>query len=87
MSDVGQGRYDQGAPPRLSDYAKEAKAKIDANFTKNFDRQPRREEVPVLPPSISRSQFNAAIAELKDKIGAEHVEVNDKVLRSSELKI
>jgi hypothetical protein len=79
MANVGQGRYDQGAPPRLGDYAKEAKAKIDANFNKNFDGQPRREEVPVLPPNISRKQFNAAIDELREKIGDEHVELNDKV--------
>lgn len=79
MANVGQGRYNAGAPPRLSDYAKEAKAKIDANFTKNFDGQKRREEVPVLPPNVTRDQFNAAIAELREKLGHEHVELNDKV--------
>jgi hypothetical protein len=80
MANVGKGRYDQGAPPRLSDYAKEAKAKIDENYTKTFDNQPIRDaELPVLPPSVTRAQFNAAIAELRDRIGVENVELNDKV--------
>ena len=80
MASVGDSRYNADAPPRLVDYAKEVKAKIDANYNKNFDGQKIREkELPVLPPNVSRQTFNTAIAELRQKIGAENVELNDKV--------
>lgn len=82
MGSVGDSRYNADAPPRLTDYAKEVKAKIDANYTKNFDGQKIREkDLPVLPPNVSRQTFNIAIAELREKIGAENVELNDKVFR------
>ena len=80
MASVGDSRYNADAPPRLVDYAKEVKAKIDANYNKNFDGQKIREkELPVLPSNVSRLSFNTAIAELRQKIGAENVELNDKV--------
>ena len=81
MGSIGDGRYNADAPPRLEDYAKEAKAKIDANYTKNFDGQKWTEkELPVLPPSISRVAFNQAIDELRTFLGKENVEINDKVM-------
>jgi hypothetical protein len=80
MASVGDSRYNADAPPRLVDYAKEVKTKIDANYNKSFDGQKIREkELPVLPPNVSRQTFNTAIAELRQKIGAENVELNDKV--------
>jgi hypothetical protein len=79
MANVGDSRYNSDAPPRLVDYAKEVKAKIDANFTKTFHQPIREKELPVLPPNISRDAFNAAIRELRRQVGAEHVMMNDKV--------
>lgn len=80
MANIGSGRYNADAPPRLVDYAKDVKAKIDANFTKSFDAQPIREkELPVLPPYVKRDVFDTAIKELRKAIGDENVELNDKV--------
>jgi hypothetical protein len=80
MASVGDSRYNADAPPRLVGYAMEVKAKIDANYNKNFDGQKIREkELPVLPPNVSRQTFNTAISELRQKIGAENVELNDNV--------
>jgi hypothetical protein len=80
MAHLGDGRYNSEAPPRLIGFAKEAKAKIDATFTKSFDNQPRQEtELPVLPPYTSREAFNKAIEELRRVIGQENVELNDQV--------
>ena len=85
MSNVGSGRYNADAPPRLMDYAKDVKAKIDANYNKNFDGQPIRErELPVLPPYVKRDVFTTAIKELRKAIGEENVELNDKVFPSSD---
>ena len=85
MSNVGSGRYNADAPPRLVDYAKDVKAKIDANYNKNFDGQPIRErELPVLPPYVKRDVFTTAIKELRKAIGEENVELNDKVFASSD---
>ena len=86
MSNVGSGRYNADAPPRLVDYAKDVKAKIDANYNKNFDGQPIRErELPVLPPYVKRDAFHTAIKELRKAIGDENVELNDKVHTSHSL--
>ena len=81
MGSVGDGRYDHKAPPRLHEFAEQTKAKIDANFTKSFSGLRIREnELPVLPPNVSRSTFNDAIGELRRDLGHEWVELNNKVL-------
>jgi len=80
MGSVGDGRYDHKAPPRLHEFAEQTKAKIDANYTQSFSGLKIREkELPVLPPNVSRSTFNKAIAELRKGLGQEWVELNDKV--------
>src|SRR5271170_7272829 len=83
MSEEGQGRWAPGAPPRLYSLEKVIKQKIVDNSTVNLDGNPRREaseDLPVLPPGVSRGIFNAAIEELKKAVGAENVELNDKPL-------
>ena len=83
MAEAGEGRWAAGAPPRLKELEALMKKKIDENVTVNLDGLPRREaaeDLPVLPPGISRSKFNTAIEELKKAIGAENVELNDKPL-------
>ena len=83
MSEEGQGRWAPGAPPRLYSLEKVIKQKIIDNSTVNLDGNPRREaseDLPVLPPGVSRGKFNAAIEELKKAIGAGNVELNDKPL-------
>jgi len=83
MSEEGQGRWAPGAPPRLYSLEKVIKQKIVDNSTVNLDGNPRREaseDLPVLPPGVSRGKFNAAIEELKKAIGAENVVLNDQPL-------
>jgi hypothetical protein len=52
---------------------------IKPNLDENLRRE-AAEDLPVLPRSISRGKFNDAIEELKKAIGAEDVELNDKLL-------
>lgn len=83
MAEAGQGRWAPGAPPRLKTLEQIIKKKIEDNTTVKLDGNPRREashDLPILPPGVSRSKFNAAIDELKKAIGAENVELNDKPL-------
>jgi hypothetical protein len=83
MSEAGQARWGPGAPERLKSLEEIIKKKIEDNVTVNLDGNPRKEsaqDLPVLPPGVSRSKFNAAIDELKKSIGAENVELNDKPL-------
>jgi hypothetical protein len=83
MTEAGEGRWAPGAPPRLYSLEKIVKQKIDDNKTVELDGLPRREtaeDLPVLPPGVSRGKFNAAIEELKKAIGAENVELNDQPL-------
>ena len=83
MAEAGEGRWAAGAPPRLKELEAIIKKKIEDNSTVKLDDVPRREaaeDLPVLPPGVSRSKFNAAIEELKKAIGAENVDLNDKPL-------
>jgi hypothetical protein len=83
MSEAGEGRWAPGAPPRLYELESIIKKKIEDNATVNLDGLPRKEaseDLPVLPPGVSRGKFNAAIDELKKSIGADNVELNDKPL-------
>jgi len=68
-------------PPLSTISKKSLKQKIDDNATVKRDNVARKEsaqDLPVLPPGVSRSKFNSAIEELKKAIGAENVELNDK---------
>ena len=83
MTEVEQGRWAPGAPERLKSLEEIIKKKIEDNKTVNLDGNPRKEalqDLPVLPPGISREKFNTAIDELKKIIGAENVELNDQPL-------
>jgi hypothetical protein len=83
MTEAGQGRWAPGAPERLRTLEQIVKKKIDDNITVNLDGNPRKEtaeDLPVLPPGVSRAKFNAAIDELNEAIGAENVELNDQPL-------
>lgn len=71
--------HHSGIPERLAVNAKLAKARLFSNRTLR-DSVARQQEVPRLPPNISRETFNRAIAELRDILGHENVELNDKPL-------
>ncbi|KDQ57615.1 vanillyl-alcohol oxidase [Jaapia argillacea MUCL 33604] len=68
-----------GVPSDYLEQAKGSKARLYSNKTLPAS-VPRDEEVPVLPPDVTREIFDAAIAELKRKLGEENVELNDKPL-------
>jgi hypothetical protein len=83
MTEAGDGRWAPGAPARLKEFEKIIKKKVEDNTTAKLDGLPRRElpdDLPVLPPGVSRGKFNAAIDELKKAIGPENVELNDEPL-------
>ncbi|KAL4790922.1 hypothetical protein BDV19DRAFT_401729 [Aspergillus venezuelensis] len=72
-------QFHSGIPKRNEDEAKLAKEKWYSNQTAP-ESVPRQRDVPKLPPNTSREEFNGAMKELRDKIGAENVEINDKPL-------
>ena len=83
MTEAGEGRWAPGAPERLKAFEKIIKQKVIDNTTATLDGLPRREsseDLPVLPPGVSRRKFNVAIEELKKAIGAGNIELNDKPL-------
>jgi hypothetical protein len=67
-----------GIPEYLLEKARQAKAGI---FEGRNKPQNERQRLPVVPQGIERDDFVKALGELKDQLGAEHVEVNDKPLR------
>lgn len=67
-----------GIPSYLLDKAREAKASIFEGRTKTANE---RQRLPVVPQGIERDDFLKALAELKELLGAEHVEINDKPLK------
>ncbi len=67
-----------GIPPYLLDKAKEAKQGVFAGRTK---AQNERQRLPVVPQGIERDDFMKALDELREQLGSEHVEVNDKPLK------
>lgn len=70
-----------GIPDRLLNEAKRAKSLLYSNRT-DIDAKPkdRTLETPRLPPDVTRETFNTAIAELRDAVGSQNVELNDKPL-------
>jgi len=72
-----------GVPPRLAEAAQYAKQRIYETRTLK-DPETRGaavdSELPVLPPDTTREEFNAAIKDLKEQLGGEHVVLNDKPL-------
>lgn len=68
-----------GVPARLREDATIRKTEHFALRTKTT-LDPRDEDVPVLPPGISREGFGLAMEELKESIGDANVVLNDKPL-------
>lgn len=67
-----------GTPVRLSKEAQDAQARIFSNRTLPVSR-PRKSAVR-LPPDVTLESFETAIKELREAIGNENVDVNDKDL-------
>ncbi len=70
-----------GVPDRLADIAKISKAWLYSHKTHStvYERK-ANEELPILPPDISRAAFNEAIKDLKSTVGENNVELNVKPL-------
>ena len=68
-----------GVPPRLANEAKRAKTLLYSNKT-STSPEDRKLETPRLPPDVTRETFDRAIAELRESVGAQNVEINDKPL-------
>jgi hypothetical protein len=68
-----------GIPKNLEGDAKVAKERLYYNKTVP-DSVPRERDVPRLPPNTTRAKFDAAIEELRQRLGDEHVQLNDRPL-------
>lgn len=66
-----------GIPEYLLEKARKAKEGVFETRTKP---QNERQRLPVVPQGIERDEFLKALAELKEQLGQEHVEINDKPL-------
>jgi len=66
-----------GIPPYLLDKAQKAKEVVFETRTKPVNE---RQRLPAVPQGIERDVFIQALAELKEQLGTEHVEINDKPL-------
>lgn len=64
---MSQEQYAPGIPGRVADYANQVKQKFIDNATASpvRERNESAEELPVLPPGVSRENFHAAITELR----------------------
>jgi enterochelin esterase-like enzyme len=67
-----------GIPAYLLEKARKEKEVIFETRTKP---QNERRRLPVVPQGIERGEFLKALAELKEQLGQEHVEINDKPLK------
>jgi len=67
-----------GIPTYLLDKARSAKVGVFDGRTKPVRE---RQRLPVVPQGIERDEFLAALADLKEQLGSEFVEVNDKPLK------
>jgi hypothetical protein len=67
-----------GIPLYLLEKAQKAKEDIFGMQTK---AQNARRRLPVVPQGIERDEFVKALAELKEQLGTDHVEINDKPLQ------
>jgi len=67
-----------GIPTYLLDKARSAKAGVFDGRTKPVRE---RQRLPVVPQGIERDDFLAALADLKEQLGSEFVEMNDKSLK------
>ncbi|OIW27080.1 glycolate oxidase [Coniochaeta ligniaria NRRL 30616] len=67
-----------GAPSRLNEEAEATFSRMVSNRT--LSKSDTRKTGLVLPPDTSKEDFERAISDLQSKIGAEHVQINDKPL-------
>ncbi|KAJ4537463.1 hypothetical protein HRR83_002688 [Exophiala dermatitidis] len=60
--------YAPGIPSRITEYADSVKRRFEQNATKSSrrGRGVEPQDLPVLPPGVTREKFNAAIAELRN---------------------
>ncbi len=74
-------QYAPGIPVRVTDYANSVRRKFEANTNTSFvkPRYEAADDLPVLPPGVSRQRFNAAIEELR-KLVDDNVELVDSSL-------
>ncbi|KAK5656450.1 hypothetical protein OQA88_4832 [Cercophora sp. LCS_1] len=68
-----------GLPDRLAEIGAESKNRLLSKRTVP-ESAPRQKEVPRLPPDITRPEFDQAIGEIRQILGGENVDVNDKPL-------
>ncbi len=67
-----------GIPTYLLDKARKTKEGIFEGRTKPVKE---RQRLPVVPQGIERDDFIAALEDLKQQLGTDNVEVNDKPLK------
>ncbi|KAI0593941.1 hypothetical protein F4775DRAFT_606945 [Biscogniauxia sp. FL1348] len=67
-----------GIPDYLAEKANDAKADV---FNTRTKPQGQRNRLPVIPQGVEENAFFAAIDELREQLGPDHVEVNDKPLK------
>ncbi|KAK0730160.1 glycolate oxidase [Lasiosphaeris hirsuta] len=68
-----------GIPDRLAAIGVESKNRLLSKSTLP-ESAPRHHDVPRLPPDTTRAEFNQAIGELKQILGDQNVELNDRPL-------
>lgn len=68
-----------GIPDRLAEIGAESKNRLLSKRTVP-ESVPRQHDVPRLPPDITRPEFDQAIGEIRQILGEENVEINDKPL-------
>ena len=71
-----------GLPDRLLALGTESKARLLSHRTlpESVPRRDGEGELPRIPPDTTRGEFDQAVAELRQILGDEHVEINDKPL-------
>ncbi|KAI0540828.1 hypothetical protein GGR58DRAFT_498703 [Xylaria digitata] len=67
-----------GIPESLLEKAQQAKAHALSVTT---EIQSTKKRSPVYPPGVEESVFDGAVSELRDQIGADHVVLNDQLLK------
>ena len=70
-------RY-SGIPERLLDKARKTKKQTFQNQTKGL--RDLRTRLPVLPQGVNEGTFNQAIEDLRNRLGADNVVINDQPL-------
>ncbi|KAK9447348.1 uncharacterized protein V1518DRAFT_435193 [Limtongia smithiae] len=72
--------FHSGIPARLLDSAARVRARLYSHRTLPPTHARTEVELPVLPPEITRKDFEDAIVALRDTVGGENVVINDQPL-------